>query len=132
MRGVRAARVRADARRLLRILKVDTELSIALVGDEEIRRLNARYRKKDRPTDVLAFPVDSAIRKRCGLLGDVVISLDGKGLLNDCPLTIEPCECIRPCGLHPLWKPARDAVIDFLRTTTIQAVAEARAEYTTA
>ena len=63
---------------------------------------------------------------------DVVIALDGKGLLNDCPLTIEPCECIRPCGLHPLWKPARDAVIDFLRTTTIQAVAEARAEYTTA
>jgi rRNA maturation RNase YbeY len=76
MRGIRGARVRAEARSLLRILEVEDELSIALVGDEEIHSLNARYRKKDRPTDVLAFPVDHAIRKRCGLLGDVVISLD--------------------------------------------------------
>ena len=31
-------------------------LSIVLLGDDEIRRLNAAYLNRDRPTDVLAFP----------------------------------------------------------------------------
>jgi probable rRNA maturation factor len=31
------------------------ELSVALVNPEEIRVLNKKYRKKDRPTDVLSF-----------------------------------------------------------------------------
>lgn len=55
-------------------------LSIALVGDAAIRRLNREHRGKDRPTDVLSFPLAP---KRGGkkdaperLLGDVVISLD--------------------------------------------------------
>lgn len=76
MRGVRAARVRIEAGRLLRALDVDAELSVALVGDDEMRTLNARYLGKNRPTDVLAFPVDADVQARCGLLGDVVISLD--------------------------------------------------------
>jgi len=32
------------------------ELSLVLVSDRRMRALNRRYRKKDRPTDVLAFP----------------------------------------------------------------------------
>lgn len=76
-RGVCARAVRDDARRLLRALGVDAELSIALVGDEEMRRLNARYRDKDRPTDVLSFALDAApVPGEARLLGDVVISLD--------------------------------------------------------
>jgi len=47
------------------------ELSIALVTDREIRRLNLRWRRKDRPTDVLSFPLEEP-----GNLGDVVISMD--------------------------------------------------------
>ena len=35
--------------------KKELELSIALVGSERIRKLNKKYRKKDRPTDVLSF-----------------------------------------------------------------------------
>jgi len=35
----------------------DAELSLVLVSDRRIRALNRRYRKKDRPTDVLAFPL---------------------------------------------------------------------------
>ena len=66
----------------------NTELSIILVSDRRIRALNARYRKKDRATDVLAFPLAMVgpVRPRCSsrikprtqppkLLGDVVISL---------------------------------------------------------
>jgi len=32
-----------------------TELSIAFVGPVEIQKLNKKYRKKDRPTDILSF-----------------------------------------------------------------------------
>ena len=48
-----------------------SELSLALVGDAEMRRLNRRYRGRDRTTDVLAFPQPGPA---AGLLGDVVIS----------------------------------------------------------
>ena len=48
----------------------DYELALRLVGDAAIRELNRTYRRKDKPTDVLAFP------QRAPLLGDVVISVD--------------------------------------------------------
>ena len=54
----------------------DAELSLALVGNAEMRRLNAAYRKKDYPTDVLSFPIDGAPSSAGRLLGDVVISVD--------------------------------------------------------
>jgi probable rRNA maturation factor len=55
----------------------DMDLSIVLADDRQIRSLNRRCLKKDRPTDVLAFSMLEA--KAIGnskLLGDVVISLD--------------------------------------------------------
>ena len=79
--GIRAAAVRRDAAHLLRLLDRDAELSIVLVDDAEMRRLNGLYRRIDRPTDVLAF----AMREGGGsdlhphVLGDVVISLDTAG-----------------------------------------------------
>jgi probable rRNA maturation factor len=36
----------------------DGHVSIALVGEDEIRALNREHRGRDRPTDVLSFPVD--------------------------------------------------------------------------
>jgi len=36
--------------------KKEKDLSIALVGQKRIKELNRKYRKKNRPTDVLAFP----------------------------------------------------------------------------
>ncbi len=55
----------------------DAELSILLCDDSTIRELNLRYRKKNRPTDVLAFPMHEGPGPHIapGLLGDVVISL---------------------------------------------------------
>ena len=54
------------------------ELSILFVDDEEIKRLNREYRKKDKPTDVLSFPMREGEFGGINpdLLGDVVISLD--------------------------------------------------------
>jgi probable rRNA maturation factor len=52
------------------------ELSVALVGDKEMRPLNSRYRKKNKTTDVLSFPADPSMPANAGLLGDVIISVE--------------------------------------------------------
>lgn len=52
------------------------ELSLDLVGDRRMQRLNRQYRGRDYPTDVLAFPMREAKGPASPLLGDVVISLD--------------------------------------------------------
>jgi probable rRNA maturation factor len=52
------------------------ELSVALVNNREIRKLNAKYRQKDYPTDVLSFPAANGLPIDVGLLGDVVISVE--------------------------------------------------------
>jgi probable rRNA maturation factor len=76
--GIRTADVRRDALRLLRLLDLQSELSVVLVDDAEMRRLNAAYRHIDKPTDVLAFAMGegdgAALHPE--ILGDVVISLD--------------------------------------------------------
>ncbi len=48
-------------------------VSILLTGDEAVRALNARFRGKDAPTNVLAFP---APENRENLLGDVALAFD--------------------------------------------------------
>jgi probable rRNA maturation factor len=69
---------RASARRLRRVivragrlLAARGEVALVLAGDTTVRRLNARYRGKDRPTDVLSFPGPGG---EAGL-GDIVISV---------------------------------------------------------
>jgi probable rRNA maturation factor len=55
-------------------------LAVALVGEDEIRRLNREHRGLDEPTDVLSFPVDEtgpAAGPR--ELGDVVICPEHTG-----------------------------------------------------
>jgi rRNA maturation RNase YbeY len=53
-----------------------SELSIALIGDHEMRPLNAKYRKKNRTTDVLSFAVKDQPEVGGFILGDVVISVE--------------------------------------------------------
>jgi probable rRNA maturation factor len=72
-------RLRTRARRVLReIDRPDRELSIALVDDVEMQALNAAWRGRDRPTDVLAFSLEEGPHaERSGrLLGDVVIGVE--------------------------------------------------------
>ena len=55
-----------------------SELSIAIVGDRTIRRLNREYLGRDKPTNVISFAMQegpfAALNPQ--LLGDVVISAD--------------------------------------------------------
>ena len=72
-----ARRLKNAATRILKFLKKDkAELSVALIGNGEMRKLNARYRKKDYPTDVLSFPAVQDMPDGVRLLGDVIISVD--------------------------------------------------------
>lgn len=76
---VDVARLRRRAAAILRTTRQSkSELSIALVDDASIRDLNAHYRGKPRPTDVLSFSLIEGehAERRGGLLGDVVISVE--------------------------------------------------------
>lgn len=77
-RGFSAPALRRTAQVLLDELRCgDAVLSILLVGDAAIRKLNRNYRGFDRATDVLSFPLEGERRGRSvpRFLGDVVISV---------------------------------------------------------
>jgi len=67
------------AERMLHALDLETaELSILLCDDATIHALNRDHRRRDKPTDVLAFAMREASEGawEAGVLGDIVISLD--------------------------------------------------------
>ncbi|MEX2494059.1 MAG: rRNA maturation RNase YbeY [Nitrospirales bacterium] len=51
------------------------QLSLSLVGKTRMRSLNRKYRGRDYPTDVLAFPMESPGEPTVAFLGDIVICL---------------------------------------------------------
>ena len=76
-RGKYAGRVLREAGvTMLRKLHLRGELSVALLTDSAIRRLNREWRRMDRPTDVLSFPQEGEGGAGARVLGDVAISLD--------------------------------------------------------
>ncbi|MBQ2988360.1 MAG: rRNA maturation RNase YbeY [Clostridia bacterium] len=60
------------------------EVSVSFVDNEAIHKLNLEYREKDRPTDVLSFPMwekeelsdGSALDGHAVTLGDIIISAE--------------------------------------------------------
>lgn len=58
-------------------LPENSELSLVLCDDDFIQKLSQDYLGKNRPTDVLSFPIDeSEFESEIRLLGDVVISVE--------------------------------------------------------
>src|SRR5688500_17489297 len=55
-RRVDIARLTAVLRAAAKALGVKGEVALVIAGDRALRELNARYRGKDEPTDVLSFP----------------------------------------------------------------------------
>lgn len=75
--GVDTRQLKSVAKQLLRAVdEPDSALSLSLVGDAEIQTLNCEHRGKDKPTDVLSFPLEPEPGHPERLLGDVVISID--------------------------------------------------------
>jgi 4-hydroxy-3-methylbut-2-enyl diphosphate reductase len=51
----------------------DVEISVAVVGEEEIRKINKQWRKKDEETDVLSFCYENTVEK---LEGEIILCLN--------------------------------------------------------
>ena len=65
----------------------EIEISVRLTTDAEVRMLNAEYRHKDQPTNVLSFPmVQPDLLDTIGQNSD-----DGEVLLGDIVLAYETC-----------------------------------------
>lgn len=67
-------RIRAAVTRILSEARIArAEVGVTLVDDDAIRDLNRRYLKHDRPTDVIAFPLERAAEH---LEGEIVVSAE--------------------------------------------------------
>lgn len=71
-RGLSRRTLLAFARQLQAQLADGRPFCCLITSDEELRRLNKRFRKRDYSTDVLSFPTAA----HTGLLGELAISWD--------------------------------------------------------
>ena len=72
---VSTPRLRATAEAALRALgRADLHVDVAVVDDPVIRRLNARYLRRRKTTDVLAFDLEAPGPSR--LMGEVIVCAD--------------------------------------------------------
>jgi len=52
----------------------DVEITVRIVGEAEMAELNARYRHKTGPTNILSFPFEAPPGVELNLLGDLVVA----------------------------------------------------------
>lgn len=63
-------------------IDTEAEVSVTFVNNEQIRKLNAKYRNIDKETDVLSFPmmekeqIQAEKEQEVYMLGDIVISVE--------------------------------------------------------
>ena len=60
--------------RAQREVRLDGEVNVRITSNEEMRRLNREFRRKNEPTDVLSFP--SSLNGKSGPAGDIAISAE--------------------------------------------------------
>jgi rRNA maturation RNase YbeY len=111
--AVRPARLaRAAARALQALGRPEGEVEILVVGDAEIRRVNAVWRGIRRRTDVLAFPLELP-DVTGALVGQIVISADTAGRQArrlGVPLALELDLLVTHGVLHAIGYDDRDPV----------------------
>ena len=66
--GVTPAQMQRFVRQAQALAKVQGEVDVLIAGNRRLRQLNRRFRRKNKPTDVLSFPRPSG--------GDIAISAD--------------------------------------------------------
>jgi probable rRNA maturation factor len=110
------------------------ELSVRLAGDAEVRSLNARWRGKDKPTNVLSFPQADAdslgTTAQAGpelMLGDLVLAREtcaAEAAEKDLPLEDHAAHLIVHGTLHLLgYHHEDDAAADDMESREIRALA---------
>ena len=53
-----------------------TIITVLLSGNSKIKKLNKVFRKKNKPTDILSFPIKKSIDNKLFYLGDIIISFE--------------------------------------------------------
>ncbi len=66
--------IRRKVEKILRFLNVQKEVNLAFCSNDLIKKLNAKYLKKNIPTDVIAFFL--ADKYPDDLLGEVIVSVE--------------------------------------------------------
>jgi probable rRNA maturation factor len=101
------------------------EISVLLTGDAAIRRLNRRYRRIDRPTDVLSFAAPRGAPHAGGgpaPVGDLVVSLETcrrQARTLGCPPLARLAHLLAHGLLHLLGRDHRTArAFDLMERTT--------------
>ena len=69
--GARERALSLFAGRARRALQIPTDVCVLITSNAEVRELNRRHRRKDKPTDVLSFPAG-----RPEFAGDIAISAE--------------------------------------------------------
>ncbi len=86
---------------------VETEIGITLTDDAQVQALNAEWRGKNKPTNVLSFPINDLLPGEAPgpMLGDLVLAretLRAEAALEDKPLADHFCHLIVHGTLHCL------------------------------
>jgi probable rRNA maturation factor len=84
-RAVRSA-VASSRHALLAESGLAVEISVKFTSDDEVRALNAAYRNREQPTNVLSFPMFGA-----ELIGQIIAADGGEVLLGDIVLAHGVC-----------------------------------------
>lgn len=75
--GVTEAALERFVARASRAAALDGDVNVLVTGNARIRSLNRRFRKKDKATDVLSFPIAARLTADgVGLAGDIAVSAD--------------------------------------------------------
>ena len=53
-----------------------TIITVLLSGNSKIKKLNKVFRNKNKPTDILSFPIKKSIDNKLFYLGDIIISFE--------------------------------------------------------
>jgi probable rRNA maturation factor len=90
--SIRKGDIRGYAEKICSLLKLrNANMTLVLTDNSSIRVINKKYRKKDRPTDVISFAFrDSAFPapgRGVEELGEVYLSLEQAWLQRDCSVS---------------------------------------------
>ena len=73
---VSAATLSAFLRRAQRSVGLSGRVHVLITANEQMRKLNRRFRGKNKPTDVLSFPASAEVQSPESHAGDLAISLE--------------------------------------------------------